>query len=487
LIDEMKLRKRFMALAMAGVLLASGTALTRSALAEERITVILDGQFVSFTYVQPQIINDRTMVPVRELGEALDAEVHWDASTNSVLLTSGNRYATLRIDWDTMIYGTFTLEGGEMTATSAEQLQLQSPPVIVDERALFPLHAITYAFGINQPQWDAATRTVMISSAAQTPGFPGLTPPTTGTATDGGGTAAATPAPAAGNFIPNSDFYMEISGNTLQNMHTSRVKFAVVVFDGNNQAHRADVLRVIDAAATGEFRVHGFDVSNASGRFSSPDIATWIWELDDANRSDMPLVVFSFAGQQDYVVTNLSNQGELVDMFQNIALTSPRLPGATPTPSPSPSPGASPSPSPSPGASPSPSPSPLPGNVAADTFSWNRINLAQTQSWYSNHDSFAVFVYSTNDPNLTNVRSMVEEAARRENVPMFYASNVGDVNWIGRYAGHNQDLRTPAFFVVRGNRSDRSVSVSWRLNITTSSTDRSFIENELWSFRRHLN
>ena len=452
-------------------MLASGAALTRSALASDRITVILDGNFLAFNEVQPQIINDRVMVPVRELGEALGAEVNWDPTTYSVLLTSGNRYATLRIDSPVMIFGTFTNVDGEMTATSAESLELQSPPVIVDERALFPLHAITYAFGIDQPGWDGATRVVTIISAT-TPIFPGLaTPPAADPETNGSGTVVHQTPNVIAPLIPNSEFFMEVSGNTLQGMHDNRRnRFAAVVFDGNSQANLVEVQRVINAANTAEFRVHGFDINNATGRFSNPALATWIWELEGADRYGVPFVVLSFAGQQDYLVKDLSDQGALVDMLSNIALQNPRLPGPTPTPTPSPSP------YPSPGASPSPSPSP----GADRQFSWDRIELTRTQTMYDNNESFAVLIYSTTDHNVMEIRDMVEGLARANNVPMYFASNVGNISWIERYSGFNQALQTPAVFIVEGRNT-----VRFRLGITNAS--RSAIDSYLWSFRRHLN
>ena len=154
-----------------------------------------------------------------------------------------------------------------------------------------------------------------------------------------------------------------------------------------------------------------------------------------------------------------------------MALQNPRLPRATPTPSPSPSP------SPSPGASPSPSP----GEVA---FAWERIDLTRTQTMYNNHDSFAVLIYQTNDNNVTAIRDMVENAARRENVPVYVASFVHNMRWVEMYVSNPQNS-TPLLLVVRGNRSDRRNNVTWRANISTANSRT--IEEEFWSFRAHLN
>ena len=47
------------------------------------ISVYLDGQPLTFD-VQPQIINGRTVVPLRAIFEAMGAKVNWDGDTQTV-------------------------------------------------------------------------------------------------------------------------------------------------------------------------------------------------------------------------------------------------------------------------------------------------------------------------------------------------------------------------------------------------------------------
>ena len=57
--------------------------------AGDYITVTLDGNVLEFD-VQPQIIRDRTMVPMRKIFESLGAVVTWDAPTRTATGKKGD-------------------------------------------------------------------------------------------------------------------------------------------------------------------------------------------------------------------------------------------------------------------------------------------------------------------------------------------------------------------------------------------------------------
>ena len=75
----------------------------------DTITVVLNGETIDFTddagnKVDPQLVNNRTMVPLRAIFEALGASVEWDGETQTVTskkdettisLTIGNNIATV--------------------------------------------------------------------------------------------------------------------------------------------------------------------------------------------------------------------------------------------------------------------------------------------------------------------------------------------------------------------------------------------------------
>ncbi len=62
-------------------------ALATAVLASEPIKLVVNGKEIK-PDVAPQIVGNRTMVPVRWIAEALGAEVEWDADTKTVIITT---------------------------------------------------------------------------------------------------------------------------------------------------------------------------------------------------------------------------------------------------------------------------------------------------------------------------------------------------------------------------------------------------------------
>jgi hypothetical protein len=122
-----------------------------SAPAADNITVKLNGSALSFD-VAPQIINDRTMVPMRKIFESLGASVDWNGDTRTITSSKGDTSIVMAIDNPVM-----TVNGTEVT--------LDSAPVIVDDRTLVPVRAIAESFG-STVDWDGSTKTVTIEDAA---------------------------------------------------------------------------------------------------------------------------------------------------------------------------------------------------------------------------------------------------------------------------------------------------------------------------------
>lgn len=118
-------------------------------MAKDNITVELDGKEIGFD-VQPQLINDRTMVPLRAIFEALGATVAWDQSTKTVVSTKGETVIVLTID-------------NPIMKVNGEEIKLDTSACIVDERTLVPVRAISEAFKLNV-DWDGETKTVIIKS-----------------------------------------------------------------------------------------------------------------------------------------------------------------------------------------------------------------------------------------------------------------------------------------------------------------------------------
>ncbi len=116
---------------------------------EKPIEVLLDGSYIQFD-VQPALINDRTMVPVRAIFEALGATVDWQDDTETVVSSMDGTTVSLKINDNAIV-------------KNGERIELDVPAQLVGDRTLVPVRAISEAYGCNV-DWNDAKNTVVIVS-----------------------------------------------------------------------------------------------------------------------------------------------------------------------------------------------------------------------------------------------------------------------------------------------------------------------------------
>lgn len=128
-----------------------------SAAEESAVTVILDGEEISFP-VPPRIEKDCTMVPLRRLAEVLDAQVAWNAAAQSVSVTKDGNTLSAQV-------------GNQFYRINGRSclLPVQFPPVpLLDDGCLLvPLRALTAVFPVTA-SWVPERRTVLLSSGSGT-------------------------------------------------------------------------------------------------------------------------------------------------------------------------------------------------------------------------------------------------------------------------------------------------------------------------------
>lgn len=130
----------------------------QSVYAEDDVTVTINGYVVVFD-VPPQIINGRTMVPMRIIFESLGAHVEWIGEKNLVVAT----YKTSII---TMPIGENSFSVTDVLTNETRTVQLDVAPMIIDGRTLVPARAVSEAIGKNV-DWDNEARTVIITDEAE--------------------------------------------------------------------------------------------------------------------------------------------------------------------------------------------------------------------------------------------------------------------------------------------------------------------------------
>ncbi|MBE7045975.1 MAG: DUF2334 domain-containing protein [Ruminococcaceae bacterium] len=86
--------KKIISLILCTLLLISSFAFTVSA--NEEIKIKIDGEYKTFD-VSPVIISDRVLVPMRGIFETLGARIGWEETTKMVLATKGEHYVSVQI------------------------------------------------------------------------------------------------------------------------------------------------------------------------------------------------------------------------------------------------------------------------------------------------------------------------------------------------------------------------------------------------------
>lgn len=108
----------------------------------------IDGKTVS-NDVAPKIVNDRTMLPIRFIAEALGAKVDWIEESQTVKITAEN------IDISLVI-------GEDFATVNGEKIDLDSPSFIENDRTYLPIRFVSEKLGADV-KWDEATQTVNIT------------------------------------------------------------------------------------------------------------------------------------------------------------------------------------------------------------------------------------------------------------------------------------------------------------------------------------
>lgn len=125
--------------------IGSGCVLAKS----NDITVTYDGENISFD-VQPEIVDDRVMVPMRTIFETFGAKVKWDSDTQTI--TAKKKSKTIQM----------TIGSSDMTKND-ETYSFDVSPIIEDGRTLVPIRAISDMIGLDV-EWNEKNNTVTITT-----------------------------------------------------------------------------------------------------------------------------------------------------------------------------------------------------------------------------------------------------------------------------------------------------------------------------------
>lgn len=123
--------------------------MSKSVLANDFIKLWIDGEYV-ISDINPILVNNRTLVPIRLISEKLGYTVGWISSTNEIQITNDETLIRLKVSSNEYFIN------GEKVITDV-------PPVIINERTFVPVRLVAESFN-KVVDWDNQRRTVVIGS-----------------------------------------------------------------------------------------------------------------------------------------------------------------------------------------------------------------------------------------------------------------------------------------------------------------------------------
>lgn len=107
------------------------------------------------TDVEPQIVNGRTMVPVRAIFEGIGANVEWNPSSKTITGKKDNTTIVMQI-------------GDNIMTINDKTVEMDSAAMIIDERTYAPARYVAEAFGY-EVSWNSELKEVYINDKTISP------------------------------------------------------------------------------------------------------------------------------------------------------------------------------------------------------------------------------------------------------------------------------------------------------------------------------
>ncbi len=149
-----------------GQLTKSGFQLITHNIEEDNISVTVNGVPLVFDQ-QPVMKDDRVMVPMRKVFEALGADVYWDehdiGGGIEPIITAIKNGTIIRLTMDLEGDGNWYMLKGKLGEDlSFKEIDLYTQPIIVNDRTLIPVRAVAEALS-TAVEWNDETKTVVIT------------------------------------------------------------------------------------------------------------------------------------------------------------------------------------------------------------------------------------------------------------------------------------------------------------------------------------
>ena len=135
--------------------------ITAFASASSDVRVTIDGQEVIFPDQGPFIVDDRTLVPLRGVFEALGWEANWDRETSTAIITRG--HVTITIQVGELTFSVLVYDPDSPLPGHGSLGILDVPAQIIGDRVMLPIRPVLESVGYTFV-WDSPTRTAQITT-----------------------------------------------------------------------------------------------------------------------------------------------------------------------------------------------------------------------------------------------------------------------------------------------------------------------------------
>lgn len=119
------------------------------------LSVIIEGLPIVFDE-PPQTVDDRTMVPMRKIFEALGASVVWEPEQQLIISSKGNKLISMQIGSKNIIIH-------DVITNQSSVYETDAAPFISGERTLVPVRAVSECMDCTV-LWEEETYTVIITA-----------------------------------------------------------------------------------------------------------------------------------------------------------------------------------------------------------------------------------------------------------------------------------------------------------------------------------
>jgi hypothetical protein len=372
----------------------------------------------------PVLVNDRLLVPVRLIADALGASGDWNGNTQTSMLSLGNIRLDVTIGKSVIIKTIRNANGSVTTDT----ISLDAPAQLIGNRNMVPLRAVSEGFNCNVG-WTQETRTVVI-----TPLQPTATPAPT-----------ASPTPAINSAFAKTANFEVVDYSRMQTEYNYNNSAIVWYFDSSDATAISQASAIKQAAATVSstvgYTVKVYGIDSRTSRY--PEQNTWIWKYVSTTAT-APTLVFMYNQTQVKTVTSWRDQSELVSLMTDWFRGYYSKTTSTPTPTPR--------------GNATVTPTPLPSDIFEDVSNMKNISKSRIDGAFEGKYAF-IFVYYDSARSVDEVDYEVIAEASDDFAYEVYYFDADDENtgaWFGtdKFRSESRIPNPCVFFAADGEVVD---------------------------------